>query len=43
MYLVLDFLGISKQANKQASLDTVTVGWLGSWVVGVAKDVLAIA
>lgn len=41
--LVLDFLGISKQINKQASLNTITKGWQSGWVVGLAKGVLVIA
>lgn len=41
--LVLDFLGISKQINKQASLNTITIAWWSGWVVGLAKDVLTIA
>lgn len=49
-YLVLSFLGISKQTNKQTneinkqfSIITITVGWLSSWVVGLAKDMLVMA
>lgn len=41
--LVLDFLGISKQINKQASLNTITIEWWSGWVVGLAKGVLVVA
>lgn len=39
-YLVLGFLGISKQINKQVSIIVIIVGWPSSWVVGLARGVL---